>query len=289
MLVMETMKILILILVSSGTQAVKTSSGPAIPNRLAFNYKVNLLKHPEALPSRSKNVQNIINGFYKDMEVEFLDDEGCAKLIEQAHSASLANYFRRERYGPYKSDTCRLAQLFEDGGYYMDNDLEVISDFRKLVPEKASFVSVAHPHKDIFQALLGVAPKHPIVKHVLDVMHAAYEASPVQSVQLAATNSSAKSNSSLKLNSTISWFGPEKLAQAYTWWTGAAVMDGLQQAEGRESFQYSYMFLEDSNPEQYGLSKRYGQGCCCNFVVGDRSSKKAVFYSRFVGAGQFCH
>jgi len=285
---MEIMNILVLLLVSSITQAMKLSSGPAIPNRLSFNYKVDLLKHPEALPGRAKNLQNIITGVYKDMEIEFLDDEGCAKIIEQAHSASLANFFRREQFGPYKSDTCRLAQLFDKGGYYMDNDLEVISDFRKLVPESASFVSVAHPHKDIFQALLGVAPKHPIVKHVLDVMHAAYETSPVQAVGLSAVNSTAKSNNSLKLNSTLSWFGPEKLAQAYSWWTGTAVMDGLHRAEGRESFQFSYMFLEDSNPEQYGLSKRYGQGCCCNYLVGDRSSKKAVFYSRFVGASSFC-
>jgi len=240
----------------------------AIPNRLVLNYKVDLLKDPLASPKHSENIKKTM-AIYKDMQVEFLDDEGCAKAIESAHSSALAKYFREETFGPYKSDICRLAQLRE-GGYYMDNDLEAISDLRDLVPAQAAFVSVAQGNKDIFQALIGVAPEHPIIRRALNDTYDHYE-----------QNGSP---------STVEWvLGPQMMAKAYKWWAEEEVAAGSRaHAQRSGPFQESYFFVESQDMNHYGLSRQSGQGCCCNFVVGDQASQRSPFWSRFVGASERC-
>jgi len=249
----------------------------AIPNRLLFNYKQSLLEYPSALPQHAANVQELISK-YHDMDVEFLDDEGCAQAIARAHSKSLAGYYRSENFGPYKSDVCRLAQLLEKGGYYLDNDLEFVSDLRDSIPADASFVSVAHPNKDIFQALLAASPGHPLIKQTLDGMHRAYQLG--QAVML--SDSNATSNSTRDL-----WFGPNAIAASWRAFSGGPVNSGKFHHATHPGFQTSYMFLE-AQAADFSLTARFGHGCCCNFAVGDVASGRGIFYSRFVGASAFC-
>jgi len=256
----------------------------SIPNRLLFNYKVNLLKDPSALPGQAANVQSLISK-YPGMEVEFLDNEGCAQAILRAHSQSLSDFFRSESFGPYKSDLCRLAQLLEKGGYYMDNDLDFVSDIREAVPADASFVSVAHPNKDIFQAFLAASPGHPLIKRTLDNMHEVY-------VQGRRSGFREGSSSLLESNSTAdddSWLGPEELARSWKQFSGVPVRAGeFHHPKEAPAFQKSYMLLEE-DAAYFGLNHRAtGNGCCCNFAVGTYDSKKAIFFSRFVGASKFC-
>eukprot|EP00931_Biecheleriopsis_adriatica_P118703 TRINITY_DN94046_c0_g1_i1.p1 TRINITY_DN94046_c0_g1~~TRINITY_DN94046_c0_g1_i1.p1 ORF type:complete len:285 (-),score=52.68 TRINITY_DN94046_c0_g1_i1:147-1001(-) len=250
----------------------------AIPNRLLFNYKQSLLSNPSALPLHAANVQKLISK-YHDMEVEFLDDAGCAQTIARAHSESLASYYQSEDFGPYKSDVCRLAQLLENGGYYLDNDLEFVSDFRDAIPVDASFVSVAHPNKDIFQAFTAASPGHPLIKQTLDGMHKAYQMG--QAVMLFALNSNATVKSAKEL-----WFGPNAIAASWRAFSGEPVNVGKFHHANHTGFQTSYMFLE-ANVARFGLASRIGGGCCCNYAVGDASGR-AIFYSRFVGASDFC-
>ena len=63
-------------------------------------------------------------------------------------------FFDKERYGPYKSDICRLSTLYEGGGYYFDNDFEVSQDVRPLLPSNISLSTVLEldSTRNIFQA-----------------------------------------------------------------------------------------------------------------------------------------
>ena len=36
---------------------------------------------------------------------------------------ALIHAFRHENYAPFKSDICRAAALFKEGGFYLDNDV----------------------------------------------------------------------------------------------------------------------------------------------------------------------
>ena len=68
--------------------------------------------------------------FEGDVEnVYFWDDETCIRELQQLkdfHGNKLAEGFRSFKNGRFKSDLCRLAQLYKYGGYYFDTDLSLV-------------------------------------------------------------------------------------------------------------------------------------------------------------------
>lgn len=145
---------------------------PRVPERLVFNYKSNLLTEQKRTPEDgdlAQNVRRTIKFFPRMNEVEFADNTKCAELIEEAHSEELAGMFNREKQGRYKSDLCRLAQLYLHGGYYFDNDLEPIADFHALVPKCAGLVTVKSAQSGIFQAFLGAVAGHPVLQLAMNM------------------------------------------------------------------------------------------------------------------------
>lgn len=145
----------------------------SVPPRLVFNYKENLLDPSEPLFGSRRlladNVARSIRVFQRVDEVEFGDDSQCRTWIEDAHSKQLAEFFVQERDGRYKSDLCRLAQLYLRGGIYLDNDIEPLADFRPELPECTSLVSVASAEGGIFQAFLAASDHHPAIKLAMDL------------------------------------------------------------------------------------------------------------------------
>lgn len=107
-------------------------------------------------------------------DVEFGDNSQCKAWIEEAHSKELADFFEKEHEGSYKSDLCRLAQLYLRGGYYFDNDLEPVMDFRSHLPPCASIASVLSSEGGIFQAFLATPARHPAVERALRMTHLYY-------------------------------------------------------------------------------------------------------------------
>jgi len=110
---------------------------PKIPNILLFNYQVNLLRvGATELPEHRKNIIKTI-ALHPGASVLFHDDAACRLAIVRVHSEELASMFDRESRGMYKSDLCRYAMLYEHGGYYFDNDLDLIQDVRKVIATAA--------------------------------------------------------------------------------------------------------------------------------------------------------
>lgn len=258
-----------------------------IPNRLVFNYKANLLTTRTLLPKHSDNLNRSID-MYRDMEIEFLDDAGCSKAIETVHSAALAAYFEKETFGPYKSDLCRLAQLYMRGGYYMDNDLEVISDMRDLIPAKASFVTAVHPRWDVFQGIIAAAPGHPVLMKALNMTFEYYDrwGSSEGFPKVLHSLDAAEAARSRR------FLGPAMLTQAFMWWANMArnqlPSGSVTHLQHQGEFKYSYFFVESNDIQGFGLASRQEPGCCCNYFVGDQRSRKAAMFSRFVGASTYC-
>lgn len=259
-----------------------------IPNRLVFNYKVNLLQETDRLPKHTANIKKIVK-MYPDMKVEFLDNAGCEQAIKAVHSEELAEYFAKEDFGPYKSDMCRLAQLAEKGGYYLDNDLEPVSDMLQIIPAQAAFVTAKSEFaggSGLFQAFIGAAPKHPVIMKALNLTAAAYQSgarakkNPIEMKVKKIEAVSEEGMLSAKYAQQSRWLGPHKMEEAFNWW---------QSTEDKGKLAQSYIISETNSPEPYGVSRQVGKGCCCNFVVADKVSKKALFYSRFVGSSDFCN
>jgi hypothetical protein len=93
---------------------------------LWFTYRSNILK--ERRPAHFySNVLHTIACYNASMQgravARFLDDADCREMILSV-SPDLAKGFDRERRGMIKADICRVAALYQSGGYYFDVDIE---------------------------------------------------------------------------------------------------------------------------------------------------------------------
>merc|ERR1712048_1055509 len=103
------------------------------------NYKTNL-SDQTSLGLTADHRLNVLKTFalHRDAEVVYYDDYHCRDVIRRVHSEEMARYFDTESYGAYKSDVCRYAMLYELGGYYFDNDIEMMGNILDLVPANAT-------------------------------------------------------------------------------------------------------------------------------------------------------
>lgn len=155
----------------------------AIPSHLHFTWRINILdREDEATRSLKGNVKAIA-GLHPDMRVHFHSDKQCEDALERVHSKELAIWFAKEQHGCYKSDLCRLAVLYETGGFYFDNDFNPIVNVRDIIPPGASLSTVLaltdpnglDSRYDVYQAFLAASPQHPAIKHAMDLTLAWYK------------------------------------------------------------------------------------------------------------------
>ena len=162
-------------------------STPTLPHRLVFTYKEDLLLQRnlyrnDPIGDLARNVNRTI-ALYTDawneeaqlrgsanappVEVEFLLDSDCLRVVNESEPR-LAEAFSGEEWGPHKSDLCRIAALWNKGGYYFDNDLVAVQ-----VPHfspRVTFVTVYESSLvAFFQAFIAVTPHHPIIREALNV------------------------------------------------------------------------------------------------------------------------
>ena len=109
--------------------------------------------------------------------VRFLDDDACRAVIKRIKH-KLVPHFDKEPQGKYEADVCRVAALYEEGGYYFDIDIAVIEPLAldADVGFSTAFEAPISLHEtNLFQAFLATAPRHPILKEALRIMLAYYE------------------------------------------------------------------------------------------------------------------
>jgi hypothetical protein len=159
----------------------KPFRGQAIPSQIYFNHKKSkVLELVRGTSGLRMNMQKIAD-MHPGCNVSFVDEEQCRSAIARAHSEELALWFDKENQWSYKSDMCRLAVLYQTGGYYFEGDFEVVTDVRHIVPPGASISTVmaltdgATPsigldgRLDVFNNFLAAAPKHPVIKAAMDL------------------------------------------------------------------------------------------------------------------------
>jgi len=208
-----------------------TSRGPVLSARQKRNVKDTWAMHSGA-------------------ETEILDNKGCYAEILRAHSEELANIFERERFGPYKSDICRLAQLKEKGGFYLDTDCFPTRSLREAIPKGTSFTTVFKArgfsngtYSSLLNAFIGVAPQHPLIEYALNLTLLGYS-------QKLGHDSVGRPGDARSINFELAkhgWFmGPRYLFMAYEWWGGEPVTgQGVFHHPHRSKFQQSYLLRED--------------------------------------------
>lgn len=142
-----------------------TAPADIIPRHLHFSYKFDFIKHPtEASRPIAANVKALVE--LHDVPFTIWSDADCSQLLIKQGRHGLAQAYEHEKYGPFKSDMCRMAALYESGGFYLDNDLYMESGnvIQTVERVNASFASVVEMSDGgIFQAFLASTPRHPVI------------------------------------------------------------------------------------------------------------------------------
>lgn len=238
---------------------------PLIPHTIFFTYKHNILENKE--PSNFyDNIMYTIHEYRTlwgdpDAPVRFLDNDDCVKDIEMAEPR-LVPLFQNAVSGAWMADVCRIAALYNSGGYYFDIDLKVVQPVDLRNNNNISFVTVHETavYMNFFQAFIASTPRNPILKIALDKMLDYHEGR-------------------LKIFGNL---GPYTLNQAYK---------SVSPQEQAQAWILHELDLDNkrtpsnSYPE---VQRQEGEGCCCNFVVEDAKQKQVYFFSRFVGASSKC-
>mmetsp|Transcript_19914 Transcript_19914/g.32306 ORF Transcript_19914/g.32306 Transcript_19914/m.32306 type:complete len:356 (-) Transcript_19914:326-1393(-) len=248
------------ITVAASKTANNTVLAHLIPHNLLFTYAHNVLE--SKAPSHFfDNVQHTIAEYRRawgqpEAPVHFLDDDDCRTLLNRVEPA-LVQYFDAEKQGKFKADICRVAALYESGGYYFDVDIQVVKPFHPA--DGVSFTTVVGHSFDravpigkwvFFQAFLASAPRHPILREALRIMLLHYEGShAVRGADM----------------------GPSTLQDAYHAVPKAHRGDGLLLQE---------VILEAGMYPD--LPRLQGTGLC-NLVVHDQLQSAVYFFSRIVG------
>jgi len=228
---------------------ISQASSPAIPHALLFTDKHNILvtKTPRKVYD---NVVNTIHVYGKAWDepnplVQFYDDQTCLQAISLAEPR-LVPHFQREVQGKFKADLCRVAVLYEGGGYYFDVDLKTVNPV--MLSNDTGFATVLDIFgRNFFQAFLAASPRHPILEEALRIMLAYYE----NPVQLEGEN-----------------VGPSTLRDAYD--------SVLNKTSGNDTLVRILNEVNLKKPKAWRLKRhrnwllypdlprQRGEGCCCN-------------------------
>lgn len=216
--------------------------------------------------TNANNQTNRLNEMI-DKYLWYLNDETCLQIL-QAVEPKLVPYFQKEKSGKYRADICRVAALYQKGGYYFDTDMQVVQ-LMNLNPS-TTFTSPFEandsnnrPKKGLFNSFIASAPNHPILNYTLQSILGYYR-------------------KEIRLNG---WMGPGTLYLGYKHF--------LQQQQELQNYWPIDMHIEEKNIDNRDLYPTFprhvnGKGCCCDFVVHNFTSNIVYFYSRIVGSGDFC-
>ena len=132
-----------------------------IPPNFIINTKSGLHNEPLLI---QKNVENNLFLFPNYTFIQD-DDTSCLEKMKQIPTFAKSNHTlawfqSNQTPGMFKSDACRLAQLYIHGGVYLDNDLELRFSILDLISRGYDFItSVDLGGKDIFQAIMAASSR----------------------------------------------------------------------------------------------------------------------------------
>jgi hypothetical protein len=171
----------------------------------------------------------------------------------------LLQYFNNETEGAFRSDICRIADLYLKGGFYMDNDMRSMEAV--MLPDHITFSTVLENNEqNFFQSFLASTPKNPVLKKALQVMLGHYEGT----------------HKIRREGRVYSGMGTATLKDAYD----LAVKEDPSIGE-KTRFLREINLRE--NPSLYMDVERQGIRPMCDIAVHYAETLKVYFYSRAIG------
>ena len=157
---------------NNGTSASSTSPSQDDNNPNVIRIPPNLLANSKSgLDKELKFIQqNVIrnSAYFPGWKSISDDDASCLQKIKKIKESSISStdmvswFISHQTPGKFKSDLCRLAQLYLHGGVYLDNDLELTSSLIDDLMTGVEIISAVEADfgqpLGIFQAILGSPP-----------------------------------------------------------------------------------------------------------------------------------
>ncbi|CAJ1951444.1 unnamed protein product [Cylindrotheca closterium] len=243
-------------------------------------------KHPIDLYN---NVLNTIHEYSRawsipaeEMDIMFIDDPLCLKLIPQVEPR-LLEYFKLEPKGSFKADICRVAALHLYGGYYFDVDIQVL---KALQPNPdTDFITSTCGNHQFFQAVMALAPEHPLARATLDSMLDDWYQIPT--VMEYFSNRSLNANFSMgeeyikKREEYLGRFF--NMSHEIKPMLGTATLRLAYDRHRKSVTPWILDELDNADNTLYPELKREDTGWGCNYMVHDGSKMEPYFYSRCMG------
>jgi len=118
------------------------------------------------LPEEYKNYIETWRKYCPDFEIKewneinFNKDTGGYQYFREALEAN---------QWAFASDYARLKIIYEEGGIYLDTDVEVIKPLKPLISKGIGFIGFQNPYEATTGLGFAAAPHNPIVKAMLDI------------------------------------------------------------------------------------------------------------------------
>jgi len=91
----------------------------------------------------------------------------CRNYIEEHYDEKFLHMFDNAGPGFYKGDICRACILYQEGGFYIDVDVQLTVPLLQLVDEDTTFMSAYSINGDIFNGIIAAVPKSEILRETL--------------------------------------------------------------------------------------------------------------------------
>lgn len=262
------------------TTRARAGNSPRIPAIVHFNYKIDLHIDDDSfdfgdvskddrdlLQVLKKNCKHTVDTFGGDVDkVYFYDDRDCRdelRKLDDFDGDKLADGFGRFQNGRFKSDLCRLAQLYKYGGYYFDTDILPVTSVRRVLEPETTFATARSTFKGVFlQAFLAATPKHPFIAEQLKEFGKWID-----------ENHGEEEHPNL---------GCWLLGRSLDSWSDRVKEDPKVEKDGEVVRFFHEHEIKELKKEYSGLSEGVAKWKECRVAVVDQATKQLVMYSRVV-------
>ncbi len=136
-----------------------------VPRKIMQSYYTHNL--PPKMKACVAEVKRLNTGY----EYVFYDDDDADAYLQQFYPPNVVAAYRKVIPGAYKCDIFRVAYLLREGGWYLDISKQPLVGFDEWRRDGVRLYSILDGgamKPAVWQAVIGVVPKHPFLAKVLD-------------------------------------------------------------------------------------------------------------------------
>lgn len=281
----------------------------AIPNTLVFTYPYDVLNRETRSAMEdtiASNVRRTVSKYSHGAgdppapTVLMYDDERCEGVIRRVASDTLAEYYKATAIVANKRDLCRVAALYEVGGFSFAPDVHARFDVRRILASCVEFSAVLSSTRPVAKSwyshiLPAAFTRSTGSSHSTDESSsdrarrfvpsfvAAVRGHPVLKTYLEYMEDLAHSDDN---HSYVPDMGSSLLYKAFSAWSQENPSNA---AHKTKLFREGWLDTWHQTGSVPGgmlrhVERQSGSGCCCNAVVYDPESYNVPFYSHTVGS-----